>query len=73
MILGELLGQIDCLQEQVEKLLTFMLHLWVSAMHLVDEVSEGKLGIEDAAVLTLFDGDIVENLHLVRSRFASLK
>ena len=42
-------------------------------MHLVDEVSEGKLGIEDAAVLTLFDGDIVENLHLVRSRFASLK
>jgi hypothetical protein len=73
MILGQLLRHIDCLKEQIDKLFTFLLHLCVRAFHLADEVSEGKLGVEDAAVLTLFDCDVVKDLHLLQSRFASFE
>jgi hypothetical protein len=50
-----------------------LLHLCLRAFHLGDEVFEGKLGIEDAAVLPLFNGDVVKDFHLFQSRLTGLE
>ena len=66
-VAGELFGHVYGLKEQVEEFLGFLLHFGVGAFHLVYEVAEGKLGVEDAAVLTLFDSHVVEDFCLLEA------
>ena len=67
MVTGQLLCHVDGLKEKVEELLAFLLHFGVRAFHLGDEVAQGQLSVEDPTVLTLLDGDVVQDLCLLEA------